>query len=261
MGHTRLGNLPKTQRWTHVVGTIKDSGADVGHVASVTIEAAEAGLQRAARDQGFAQTFWLLTQVTLAARRDDFVASLRASGLTLPNQPTLFDLLGSFSDCVDAKIRGWGGRSDFGEIAQLSAQETLASLCGSQIGTLFGTPTEDLQKALKAFSTTNTFGALAHTFFATFTSRYLKSFLSRELSNHVGSGRRFADLSQHTKFNKALDLHCRQTAQIIQAFAGSWYSQTEFETGITSEKARDFVHVALKKIRSELQRERQDRGA
>lgn len=255
MGHTRLGNLPKTQRWGQVVSIIKDTDADVSKVASATITAAEGGVQRAARDQGLAHTFWLLTRVTLAARSDYFAKDLISVGLKIPDQPTLFDLLGAFSDCVDSKIRGWVGRSDFGEMAQLAAQETLSTLCSEQVGTLFGTPTADLQNALKKYSTTKQFGVLAHTFFAAFTSRYLKYFLSRELSNHVGGGRRFTKLSEYTEFNKALDLHCRQIARIVQSFAGSWYSKTEFETGITPEKAQAFIHVALKKIKSELQRE------
>lgn len=253
MGHIRLGNLPKTQRWIQVVGIIEDRKADVSELASATTAAAEGGLRRAAKDQGLAQTFWLLTQVTLAARKDDFVAGLRSAGLDVPNQPTHFDLLAAFSDCVDSKIRGWGGRSDFGEMAQLSAQETISTLCGSQVRSLFGTPTDELQSGLKAYSTTSQFGVLAHTFFASFTARYLKYFLSRELSNHVGEGRRFSNLNEHAEFNKALDLHCRQMARIVQSFAGSWYSKTEFETGITPEKAQAFVHVALKKIKSELQ--------
>jgi len=261
MGHTRLGNLPKSTRWRQVVDLIENDRANVGQIASITMDAAESGLQQAAKDQGLIQTFWLLTQIALASRENDFVAGLKGAGLKVSSQPTLFDLLAAFSDCVDSKIRHWGGRTDFGEIASLSAQETLSQILASHSRSLFGTPADDLRDALRSYSSPNQFGSLAHNFFSSFLSRYLKYFLSRELSNHVGAGKRFSNLNAHTEFNATLDLHCRQISRIVQSFSGSWYSKTEFETGITPEKARDFVYVALKKLRSELHLERDNREA
>jgi hypothetical protein len=261
MGHTRLGNLPKSRRWRQVVDLIENNQANLAQIASVTIDAAEGGLQRAAKDQGLIQTFWLLTQITLASRKQDFIESLRRAGLKVSDQPTIFDLLAAFADRVDSQTRHWGGRSDFSEIASLSAQETLSQLLATHSRSLFGTPTDELREALKSYSSPNQFGSLAHSFFSSFLCRYLKLFLSRELSNHVGPGRRFNNLAAHSEFNAALELHCRQISSIVQSFSGSWYSKTEFETGITPEKARDFVHVALKKLRSELQLELGNREA
>jgi len=80
--------------------------------------------------------------------------------------------------------------------------------------------------------------------------------LSRELSDHVGPGRRFASLDDHQAFRSALDQHCFEAARIVEEFAGGWFSKTHYETGITPDKARGFVFVALKKIGRELRRRR-----
>lgn len=106
-----------------------------------------------------------------------------------------------------------------------------------------------MQRELAALATTKQFGTLARDFFARLTRRYLTFFLSHELSNHVGGKRRFASIADHAEFNAALDLHCRQASRIVEEFAGSWFSKTNWEQGITPENVRGFAWVALKKLR------------
>lgn len=259
MGHTRLGNLPRTRNWRQVVQLI-EAGAPASEVAAATLSASQRGFAKASEDTGLVYSVWLLTQVTQAARQPDFVGSLRSLGLSVPDQPTLHDLLGSFSQSVDDKIRQCGGRSDLGEMAQLSAVESLTRMCASRLGSLFGTTTEDVKKAVHNFSTTKGFAQLSHEFFSRLTFRYLSYFLSRELSNHVGGKRRFFNLSEHTEFLKALEQHSREAARITEDFTGGWYSKTTFEEGITEDKAAGFLHVALKKIRAELKKGGEDHG-
>src|SRR5579871_2549915 len=72
-------------------------GADVEHIAAATADAAENGLDRASDDIGLAHTFWLLTQIPLAARQADFSSVLRALGLDgLSAQPTLIEIVAAF---------------------------------------------------------------------------------------------------------------------------------------------------------------------
>ena len=56
------------------------------------------------------------------------------------------------------------------------------------------------------------------------------------------------------EFNAALDLHCRQASKIVEEFAGSWFSKTNWERGISPEDVRGFAWVALKKLRAELRK-------
>ncbi len=199
---------------------------------------------------------WLLTQLPLAARADDYVGRLRELGLEVSDSPTLMEVVGAYTDAVDKYCQRHGGRTDFGEMAQLAAAEALTATVGQRLPSLFGPTAEDVREVLAGLATTKQFGALARDFFARLTQRTLTYFLSRELSNHVGGDRRFRSFDEHTEFNAALDLHCRQASRIVEEFAGGWFSKTNFEGGITPEKARGFAYVAFKKIRAELKKRR-----
>jgi hypothetical protein len=94
----------------------------------------------------------------------------------------------------------------------------------------------------------------ARDFFARLTQRHLDYYLSRTLSDHVGPGRRLATLADHSSFNAALDLHCREASLIVEEFAGGWFFKTTYQGGITQEKARDFAFVALGRISAELKK-------
>jgi hypothetical protein len=253
VGHIRLGELPRSRKWDQVIDLI-GAGGDVASIAAATFRAAEVGFEQAAKDEGLGRAAWLLTQLPLAARQPNYSERLAALGLKVSDAPDLPELIGSFSDAIDSHMRRTGGRTDFGEMAQLAAAETLASVLGSRTQTLFGSTPEDVRVELGTLATARRFADLARRFIASLTRRYLSFFLSRELPNHVGGRRRFANASEHAEFDKAFDLHCLQASLIVEDFAGGWFSKTNWERGITPADARSFIWVALKKVRSELRR-------
>jgi len=224
MGHIRLSELPRTRKWNQVVELIK-SGGDAAQIAGAALDAADAGFREAANDEGVARVTWLLTQLPLAARDPNYVQRLAELGVDVTGAPGLVELVGAFTDAVDGHMRRSGGRTDLGEMAQMAAAETLTSILGQRTVSLFGASPEDVRRELAGLATTKQFGDLARDFFAVLTRRYLNFFLSRELSNHVGGDRRFANISEHHEFNEALDLHCRQASRIVREFAGSWFSK------------------------------------
>ena len=252
MGHIRLGTLPDTARWRKVVGLLADEQASVGAVAGATMEAAQRGLEIASYDEGLSHTLWLLTQIPLAAQQEAFGQALKTAGVTGPAEPSIFDIVGGFSDAVDRHLRQTKGRTDIGEMAQLAAAESLAALCTSKAASLFETTPADVRQAVKGFSTKVGFSNLAHDFFSRFTQRFLTYHLSREISKHVGRGQRFRNPKEHSDFIAHMNTHCRQAAVIVKEFAGGWFSKANYEGGITPRKARNFAYVAMKKIRAEL---------
>jgi hypothetical protein len=256
MGHIRLLTLPKTKKWQQVVSLIA-SGADVDHIAAASADAAEHGLERASQDEGFAHAFWLLTQIPQAARQSNFADRLWELGLTVTSTPSLLEIVASFTSAVDRHVGERGKRSDFGEMAQRAAADTLTSLVGRELPSLFRPTAGDVQQALAKLGTSDRFSIVARDFFSRLTTRSLGYFLSRELSKHVGPGKRFAAVSEHSDFNAALDLHCREASRIIKEFSGGWYGKTlQQERQITRGEATKFAHVAFKKLRSELRRRR-----
>ena len=255
MGHLRLGNLPTSKNWRDLMSLIPQPTSTPAQIAAATIEAAKGGLKRAANDNGVIETFWLLTQIPLAARQENFSAALQRLGLRVPDTPTAFDVLAAMSEFIESKVTAWQRRSDFCDLSIAAAQETLSELCVEETRSLFGASPEDVRNSFRKYSTNAQFRRLARVFFKGFTARYLKTFLSRELSNHVGDAGKFESVEKHSEFNQALDTHCFETAKIIEEFAGGWFSKTNFERGIDREGVRGFLHIALQKIAEQLRRE------
>jgi hypothetical protein len=260
MGHTRLGNLPRTRKWQQVVGLI-EGGAGTAQLANATITAAERGFKLAAEDKGMIETVWLLTQLPLAAKSGDFAGSLRNAGLEVSDAPSLMEVIGAFSDAVDRRLPNNNERTDLGEIAQMAAAETMSRVIGSRTQSLFGTTPEDVKSTFSKLATNKQFSIFARDFFARLTNKCLDYFVSRAISYHVGEGRRFRTLAQQGEFTKALETHCREASKIVEEFSGGWLSKTNWEKGsISRQDAAAFAHVAMKKIVTELKEGARDDG-
>jgi hypothetical protein len=178
-------------------------------------------------------------------------------GLQVSSRPTLLEIGTAFTGALDRHLRETGKRSDLGEMAQHAAAETLSVLAARELPSLFGPTATDVQQALAKLDSSARFSIVARDFFSRLTSRSLNYFLSRELSKHVGPTKRFAVVGEHTNFNRALDLHCREASRIIKEFSGGWYGKTLYEDGrITRNEARKFAHIAFQKLRAELRKRR-----
>jgi hypothetical protein len=257
MGHVRLKRLPATRKWREVVGLLL-AGAPVEEVAFASSNAAEAALYGARRDPVLAYSLWLLTQLPLAARAPDFPDAARRLGLDIGSELSLLEVVGAFSDAIDQATAGANGRTDLGEMARKAATESLAAIAGSDLPSLFGPMSEDVRLALAKLAAPDHFARLARDFFARLTRHHLDYYLSRTLQ--VGPGHRLPTIADHSAFNSALDQHCREASRIVESFASGWFSKTNYQGGITPEKARNFAFVALGKISAEL-RQRQVDGA
>lgn len=71
MGHKRLLRLPATQKWQQVVELVAGR-AELEGIAAAAAKAAEGSLPEASRDPALVRAFWLLTQIPLAARSQEF---------------------------------------------------------------------------------------------------------------------------------------------------------------------------------------------
>jgi hypothetical protein len=181
--------------------------------------------------------------------------------LTSERGATLLDLVGSFDEALDARLRLAGHRTDMAEMARSAAVEALGEICKAETGSLFGVTAEDAREALGRYATTDRFGHVGQEFFGRFLYKFLDYHLSRELPKHIGRQRAFMNIAAQDRFKDALELHCRQTARIVREFSGCWPSATEFREGITGENVRTkFLPVAFKKIRSELKRREKPNG-
>lgn len=91
MGHVRLGSLPRSRAWKEVVGLIT-AGADVSQIANATIRAADKAFSFVFNDEGFTEAVWLMTQLAIAAKKDNFNDHLQSVGINLPQDTSLPDV-------------------------------------------------------------------------------------------------------------------------------------------------------------------------
>ncbi len=253
MGHQRLGRLPRSRKWQQVIKLIA-GGADVQDIAAATSIAAESSMIDAANDPTVKQAFWLITQIPLAARKENFAIELQKLGLRVGQYPTLMEVTTAMTEAIDRQVVV--GRTDLGEMAQLSASESLNAVAGRELPDLLGSSPDNAKSALAGLGTAKQFAVLARDFFARLARRQLNYFVSRELPQHVGINSRFHTIREHREFEEALDQHCREASRIIKEFSGEWFSKHIYMGGINENKAGRFAHVAFKKIREELWRRR-----
>lgn len=261
MGHTRLGTIPKTRKWRAVVellSTQRSSSAslvnDVPTVAKASLQAAQTGLGKARNDVALKRAFYLLTQIVLSARENDWETSLQNIGITLPENPTAFDLTVEAQAILDAYVRQHDARTDIAELAQQAFGEALTETLTPRTASLFGVHEDELRTTLRGLSTKVGFSKLAQSFFSRFVYRFLNFYLSRITASKLGTAN-VSQLGDISEFNRALQLHCDQSAEIVREFSGSWYSKTEFEEGIDQANSARFIAVALKKLRAELEKQ------
>ena len=115
MGHVRLGSLPRSRAWKEVVGLIT-AGADVSQIANATIRAADKAFTFVLNDEGFTEAVWLMTQLAIAAKKENLGEHLQSLGVNLPQDTSLPDLAAAVSEALDNKLESNGGRSDLGEM-------------------------------------------------------------------------------------------------------------------------------------------------
>ncbi len=253
MGHLRLGKLPQTKPWREVVALI-DAEVDASGIAAATLRASDSGLDDAANDPGLIHTFWLLTQVPIAARDTQFGAALRRLGMDVSDEPEVFEIVAAYTEAIDKHLLNVGGRTDLGELAQLVGAEALAAFGHDRSRSLLGESPATVQRGFRELASGTQFAAVGQDFFARLVHRYLNSYLSRELSNHVGAARRFQTIEDHSAFDEALRRHCGETAIIVRDFAGDWFGKHAYRGGITERKVGAFLAIAIEKLRGELRR-------
>lgn len=170
MGHVRLGSLPRSRAWKEVVGLIT-AGADVSQIANATIRAADKAFTFVLNDKGFTEAVWLMTQLAIAAKKENLGEHLQSLGVNLPQDTSLPDLAAAVSEALDNKLESNGGRSDLGEMSQRALVGALVEHISPKLPSLFAPGPDDVRAALAALGKKREFGELSRTFFAKLTQR------------------------------------------------------------------------------------------
>ena len=253
MGHVRLGRLPRSKAWKEVVGLIT-AGADVSQIANATMRAADTAFSFVLNDHGFTEAVWMMTQLAIAAKKDNFHEHLNSLGVNLPSDTSLPDVAAAISEALDRNLESNGGRSDLGEISQRALVGAIVEHISPKLPSLFAPDADDVRSALGDLGKKREFGELSRSFFSKLTNESMGYFLSKTLATHLGEGQRFATMNEMNQFQKALDTHCREASLIVKQFSADWFSKHRYEEGgdITRKSSDNFASYALKKIKDEL---------
>lgn len=251
MGHIRLGRLPKSARWSRVVGLMTEDDGAAARIAASTVVAAEEHLRDVAQDGSLTQAYWLLVRLMSASRAGRLSDELSQIGVTSSPADSSVAVIAALSEHLRSEVAEAGTSSSTADYAALAFRRALMETVATQADSLFGGTVNDLERAFRSHSSERQFGEVSQKFFGDFVARILTSALDREIQNQ------FASASAATELLQEIDLHARQTAAIVRHFAGEWLSKQGWETGndIQRDQADRFIAVALRKLRSELKRE------
>ena len=255
MGHIRLGQLPRTRKWRDVVELVA-AGADVPQVANATIKAADSAFSFVNDDCGYNQAVWLMTQLGLAAKKENPLDYLRSQGVDIPNNTSLPGIAVALTEALDNHSAANGGHSDLGELAQRALVDAVIQRMEPKLRqqSLYNMQAEDTQRALSDLGKQKEFGQLSREFYSRLTNECMNYFLSQTLASNLGEGQRFPTTNQMAQFEDALSTHCREASAIVEQFSGEWFSKHCYEEqgDVSRESVRGFASWALKKMKDEL---------
>jgi hypothetical protein len=257
VGHIRLGILPRYPKWQAVIGLLKDTEIPLYDLADElsdkVLDGADKVLAGDAAQSCVSYCIWLLAQLTLAARGDNFQTAMGKLGIRVSENTTTTEFLARTSNVATHYLSNLTPQIALNNIAGLALRETLTRTIGIQSQTLFGADLAEVQITLKKYATHAQFSALLHTYFTAFLRRTLRFVIDKEIADHLGPGKRFENIYELNRFDNELERFAGQTTRIVDEFSGGWYSKRVWQQGAIAESdAEGFVHVALKKLRADL---------
>ena len=254
MGHHHLVHLPRTIPWLGVLDALRAPQVVASDVGTATAVAASHRIARLGSDPALAYCFWLLARITSAAARPDFVDGLAALGVRAGRTDSVVGVIGQLAARAREEVERHPRSGQFGEMASLSLRRALTETVGAEGRSLFGSSLDDLEAAFKRHSTPARFGELAHRFFGDLTSRTLRFYVDKELSQHVGQGFGLATTTEAAGFTADLDRYARERARVVEVFAEEWWSKRDWLSGgaIGRDEAHGFVAHAVEKLQDAL---------
>ncbi len=255
MGHTIVGEFPRTRPWNRVFDLLQAPEVSPGLVADATVRAAGSRLSQLRGDESLTYCFWLLTRLAAAARGPDFEADVGRLGLDVQTSDHALALVAQINERAREELGHFPESGPFGDIAINALRSSLTDTLGAQNRSLFGSSVEDLASAFRRHSTASQFGELATRFFGAFYAQTLRYYVDRALPaamSPTGGLRTLADVSA---FQEGLDRHARESAWIVAVYAAQWWVKHQGTQGalIGREEVRGFTAYALTKLRRELE--------
>lgn len=255
MGHTIVGEFPKTRPWNRVFDLLQAPVVDPGLVAHATVRAASARLTQLRGDESLTYCFWILSRLAAAARGPDFETDTQRLGIDVQSSDHALALVAQVNERAREELGRFPESGPFGDIAINALRSSLMETLGAQNRSLFGSSVEDLSAAFRRHSTASQFGELATRFFGAFYAQTLRYYVDRALPAAMSPTGGLRSLTDVSAFQEGLDRHARESAAVVEVYAAQWWVKHQGTQGvpISREEVRGFTAYALTKLRRELE--------
>jgi hypothetical protein len=226
----------------------------VASIASRTLQNVRKRYERLAQEDAVRTIFAFLVTFSRACRFPDAQNELRASGIHLPDQPSLLLVVEAAKECIPPHEL----TSEHGQLAFAAAADALGlwykQNAPAQLQ-LFK-PTSEFLDLSRGLGTGSGFSELARLFFAKMTERHINYFLDRIASASVPT------VQQRERFQIEIashiddvSRHAFETAKITQSFAAGWFNGHAIDKLPDNKEIEGFLAIAFGKLRDELRRE------
>jgi hypothetical protein len=251
MGHERIGFLPKTQSWKHIIDQLAQFNNDpdiVSQIADKTLENIRQRYSTMAYDDSVVKALQFLTLLSFSAKEKKQEFFLINNGINI----TDFSLL-TLARCAKNYIATETGSLEVNKIACDAVLETLAKFDHqnrSAQADLFNNSEDTVWSKIGNGSN---FCELARGFFASFTDRYLRYFIEREAAHSIDNLNKLENFKK-TLYNQ-ISQHSHETSKIMQSFASGWFNKYAREGMPNNDKIKSFLKLSFEKMREEFRRE------
>lgn len=257
MGHERVGFLPKTKKWTDLVGrmgSVYSASVPVASVAAQTLQNVRQQYENLFQDEAVKTTFAFLVTFSRACRFDNPAGELEDSGVPIPDKLTLLSIVKTLRDQVPPREAA----SEYGQLALAAAADAVGKWYKQNATTqlpLFK-PTNDFLGSWRDLGNGSGFCELARLFFGKLTERYLNYFLDRAASATFPTSQQREQFQQDIQSHvDDISKHAFETAKITQSFAAGWFNAHARDKIPNAKEIEGFLAVAFGKLRDELRRE------
>ena len=255
MGHERIGILPRRKKWRDVVRNIQTAlGGDSESVSALTartLDNVRLRYRRLHQDRGVQAAFSYLVALTTSKLPAE--AGLTGIDTDLESNPSPLRITRNLIGSVNQHIES----TEYAELACRAAADTIAmwSKSQSQQKHLF----DDSKSASSIWSESidgRAFCTIAHTFFSSLTSHYLRYFIDREASAEAPSLQSRERLERSISKNiDDISQHAFETAKITKSFAAGWFNKRAKNRRPTDKEVSGFLAFAFGKLQEEIKRE------
>jgi hypothetical protein len=252
MGHERIGFLPKTQIWRHIVDQLShfnNSDADVSQIANSTLNNIRKTYEGMSNDDSVIKAIQYLTILTASANDANQIDFLNNNGIAINKEISLFSLIRSAKDFVKTE-------NDSLESNKITVDALLNTITTYESNNqndqllLFN---EQSSSIWENTGTGAAFCDLARSFFSSFTDRYLKYYLDRVASSAINDYNLIESFSN--KLSEQIEKHAFETSKIMQSYAAGWFNVHSKDRLPNIDEIKSFLKLTFTKLREEFRRE------